>query len=57
MCCFLEIFGMLLEHMFMFLVQIFYIFYILFAICFNFFIKTGAYELGSRKTMFFFYGK
>jgi hypothetical protein len=50
MCLFSEIFGMLLEHMFMFLVQKIQIYFILFAI-FKKNIKTRAYELGRRKTM------
>jgi hypothetical protein len=39
---------MLLEHMFMFLYKKLRVFYFLF---FDFFTKTGAYELGSRKTL------
>jgi hypothetical protein len=40
---------MLLEHMFVFIVQKNQIFFISFAISFEFFIETGARELGSRK--------
>jgi hypothetical protein len=47
---FFEDFGMLLEHMFMFIVQNFQI-SILYLLLFQFFTETGAYELRSRKTM------